>query len=314
MSTDSITVVSANDKPEVAPKEDAASVKVDETKSASSQVQDEKVEASDASKEESEKDSEGQEDATDHDEESEEEAKEDSEKPKKKNGFKKRIDKLSKRASTAEQERDYWKQEALKSQKPTETKTQTQTLDASDKPKAESYETHAEFVEALTDWKVEQKEKSLEAKKKEESAKSEYQKTVESFQSKVKDYKEQHDDFDDALENVDDIPMSVALQELFLHSENGPELMHELAKQRKEYERINSLAPLAAAREFGKFEAQFLSKEETKQAEKKTTKAPAPLSTVGKSSSGVKKTIYTPGLSQSEYEALRAEQLKARRA
>jgi hypothetical protein len=65
--------------------------------------------------------------------------------------------------------------------------------------------------------------------------------------------------------------------------------MYELAKNRKEYERINSLNALAMAREIGKIEAK-LSRSKTTEAQeeiKKITKAPAPLKPVGSKSSGI---------------------------
>jgi hypothetical protein len=106
--------------------------------------------------------------------------------------------------------------------------------------------------------------------------------------------------------------MSVAVQELLVQSENGPELMYELAKNREAFERINKLTPLAAARELGKFEAQFKKANSNEKPEKKITKAPPPIAPVGKRATAVKKDIYDKDLSFADYERIREEQLRAR--
>jgi hypothetical protein len=278
---------------------------------------DETIEASDASYEDSDEsqDQEPRESASD-DDETEDESQD--QEPKKKNGFKKRIDKLRKRESEARKELEYWKQQALKGnqapQKSEEPKPKevVQAKDETGRPDANSFETHEEYLDALTDWKLEQREKALEAKKREDSAKSEHQKQVESFQSKVKDFAKSKADFDDVISDVDDVPLSVAVHDLIIQSENGPELMYELAKNREEFERINKLSPLTAAREIGKLEARLTKEASQEKVETKITKAPKPLATVGSKSSGIKKSIYDPDLSQAEYERLRSAQLKAR--
>jgi hypothetical protein len=287
---------------------------VEDTKSASAETADEIVEASDASEatdgEEKEEKSEEQEDSDD-----ESQAK-DEDKPKKRGGFKKRIDKLSSKLSQKEQEVEYWRKEALrhqKSEEPQAKSTPLETTATEGKPKSEDFESHEAYVEALTDWKIDQRDKVREAKQKETQVKTEFQKQVDSHLKRVEAFASQHEDFHDLLEDVDDIPMSVTVQEVILSSENGPELMYELAKNRAELERICRLPAIAAARELGKFEAKLKSSEAP--TEIKKTKAPAPITTVSAKGSGsVKKSIYDPNLSQREFEELREAQLKARRA
>ena len=118
------------------------------------------------------------------------------------------------------------------------------------------------------------------------------------------------------LAEVDDIPLSPVLRDIFLSSENGPELAYELAKNRDEFKRVCALPPLAAAREMGKLESRLEPKSPSAAlASTKTTKAPKPLDPVGTSGKGsAKKSLSDPGLSQKEYEELRAPQRAARRA
>ena len=223
--------------------------------------------------------------STDEPEDSESEEDADSEskdepKPKKNNGFKKRIDKLSRRLSEREQEIEYWKAEALK-QKPTETKPVAAAAKTEDKPVADNFETHEEYVDALTDWKIKRHDLDRETKAKEAQVKSEYQKTVETFQSKVAEFSKSNTDFDEVVADVDDIPLPLTVQEAILTSDMGPALMYELSKNREELERITRLSPAAAAREIGKVEARLAKQAESPKEEKKLTKAPPPLNPVG---------------------------------
>lgn len=273
-------------------------------KSASAEEQDENTEASDALEAK-----EGAKDSKEEDDNSEKESTE--EKPKQ-SGFKKRIDKLNKRVSDREREIEYWKSEALKRPQSQE-KSKAEEPAVTGKPKADDFETHDAFVEALTDWKVDQKDKAREVKSKETQLKSEFQKQQEGFQAKLSVFKETTSDWDDVVEEVSDIPMSLAVQDIILNTENGPELAYALAKDRQEYKRICALSPLAAAREIGKFEVRIAKESSAESKEVKTTKAPTPIKTVGsKSGAGAKKSIYDADLSQAEYERLRAEQTAKR--
>lgn len=278
-----------------------------------------------AESEPAEKDQEDETPATEEQaEEDEKEAEEDGEeikedKPKKPlKGFKKRIDKLSRRVSDAERERDYWKQEAMKTSKQQDVAQKVDVkpvASANGKPKADEYETHEEYVEALAEWKADQRWAEKEAKQKETQLKTEYQKNVESFQAKVQDFAKKHDDYEDVMESVDDIIAPVHVQHLLIESENGPALMYELAKNRDALAKICSLSPLAAAREIGVFEAKISSKDQPKQIKQLTTKAPAPISPVGSNTaSATRKSIWDADLTQQEYEELRAKQEARKRA
>lgn len=245
--------------------------------------------------------------------EQEEEAKE-GEKPRKRNGFKKRIDRLSRRLSDAEKDALYWREQALKGQAPKEQVENKPVTKAEGEPNQDDFESHADWVKAVARWEAKQEWKQLETKKQETQLKTEHQQKVESFHRRIQDFKETVEDFDEVMESVDDIPMSAALQTLILESENGHELTYELAKNREELERISKLAPLAAAKALGSFEASLKAQAKKEIKETKTSKAPEPIKPVG--SKGVvatRKSIYDPNLSQAEYEALRAKQ-RAQRA
>lgn len=245
-------------------------------------------------------------------EKEEEEGESEKEEPKKPlKGFKKRIDRLSKRLSEREREIEYWKAEALKKNPaPKETESSQKQLKDGE-PSEDDFESHADYVKALARWEYSQAKKEDQEKQKETEVKTQRQKLVEDFQSKVEKIKEAHDDFEEVMEAANDIPLSVAVETLLLESENGAELSYALAKNRDELKRICALSPLAAARELGRFESSLKPRTEPKQ----TTKAPAPITPVGSKGNVSTKSIYDAAeLSQAEYEALRLKQLAKKRA
>jgi hypothetical protein len=260
-----------------------------EQKSVSAQQdeQGETTENSDISDKESNEESSDYEadDEADDSESDSEEIKDDEKPKKKKGGFKKRIERFQKQLSVKDQEIEFLKQQMSKGKPSDEAAQAKPQVDMSSKPTPDKFETHEEYIDALTDWKIESKEKLKEQKAKESEAKSEYQKQIESYQSKVLEVKKTHDDFDDVMEDVDDIKVSAAVHQIILDSDFGPNLAYELAKNKSEFERINKLSPLAAAKEIGKIEARLSNQSESKK-EIKVTKAPQPLKAVGAGSKG----------------------------
>lgn len=305
--------VESNSVPEAAPaiepvKQEAQS----DDKSAPEVKAPEQNESSESDTEEKEADKEEKDDARETEDDSESNES-DKEKPKKKGGFQRRIDKLNARNTAAQQEIEYWKQQALKGagepkKEPVDSKPEV----AEGKPNPDKYDTHAEWAEALADWKVEQKLKERDQQLEKSKLKTEQETVLKAHTDRVKSFVAKTTDFEDVLTEVDHIPVSPTVQQIIVTSENGPELMYELAKNPKEYERICSLPPLAAARELGKIESKLSSQsKDTKKPEtKKTTKAPEPISPVGSKGGVVEKSIDDPNLTQAEYEKLRAKQMK----
>jgi hypothetical protein len=270
--------------------------------------------------EESNEDESKDEDASDED--SDTESKDPtSDRPKKKGGFQRRIDKLNARATAAQAEAEYWKQQALKgagseNTKATETTAKAEPVAAEAKPNPEHFDSHAEYVEALTDWKLEQREKSKTAEAQKAQLQSEQERTLKDHAERVKSFAEKTKDFNDVISELDDVPLSATVGQILISSENGPEIMYELAKNRAEFERINALYPLAAAREIGKIEMRIASRAggESRSEPIKQTKAPKPIEPVGSAKGAGSKSIFDPDISQAEYERLRREQIKRKGA
>lgn len=243
------------------------------------------------------------------------------EKPEGKNRFKKRIDRERAIAAKAKEEMEFWKQEALKSKagaaapEPTPVKTKVE-VKADGEPTSDQFDTHAEYVKAMANYTYKQNKLADAAVAKEAELKSEQVKKVNEFVERKDKFASEHADFHQAIEDINDIPMSLAVQYAVLNSKNGPELMYALAKNREEYKRICAMDPPEAAEAIGEFKATFLkAAPSTETKEQKITKAPKPINPVGTKGAGsAKKTIFDAGLSQSEYEAMRREQIKSRGA
>lgn len=249
-------------------------------------VQEEQVEkeASETSTESEDESSNVDESASDESDDSgdDEEIKE--EKPKKKKGgFQKRIDKLS-------QERNYWKEQALNKEaiKPgTPIKEESKVIEG--RPNPENFDTHTDYVEALTDWKLEAREKERETKSKAEQAKADQNKKLEAFQSKVAEFEKVHSDYQDVVSDVEHVALSDDLQKAIIESKMGAHLAYELAKNEKELIRINKLSSFELAKEIGKLEYKLSSEASSSSKEIKTTKAPPPVKAIGTNSKTVTK-------------------------
>lgn len=250
---------------------------------------------------------ESEESADEPEEENEEEVLE--EKPKKKGGFQKRIDKLSKKVADTERDLEYWRQEALRGKSQPQPEVTKPQVDLSKRPKADDFKTADEYTEALIDWKADQKLAAKEQSDRQKAAQTEVQSKIQKHQERVKEFAKQTDDWEEMIESVK-VPLSLTVQEAIIDSEHGPEIMYELAKDTEELKRISSLSPIAAAKAIGRLEAQFLKKTSTKET-KTTSSVPAPVKTVR--SKGVTTSGYREDMSQSEYNAWRNEQLKSQR-
>ena len=271
--------------------EEAPEVKETQDTQEAKEVQTEEQDSSEEvePKEEEEESKEAQENEESEGDESDEETSEDEEQKvdKKKSG----IQKLKFQRNKAREEADYWREQALKREQ-AEAPKEEETLkaDTTQKPDPDEFDTQEEYLEALSDFKVEQKMQAFEKSKQEAELKAKADEASNSFREKVETFKESVTDFDEILEDVDHINMSISVQQCVLESENGPRLMYELAKDPTEYERICQLSPLAAARAVGRIEAKF-SDETTKPVPSKKlattkTKAPKPITPVGSSKVG----------------------------
>lgn len=279
---------------------------VEETKSESS-----KEDESEQSHDESDTSENESEESEDDDESKDEsESSEDDKKPRKKNGFKKRVERFQRRLSERDLEIERLSRElemaksSKKDDKPEDTNLNKNT---ESKPKAADFDTHEDYVEALTDWKIAKEKAAIQKEAEERTHKESVKKQTETFQSKVNDFKKEAKDFDEVIEDVDDIGLSSVVQKAILTSDIGPQLMYELAKNRENLERINSLDVFTALKEIGKIEDKVQQRLSSKTLNKQTTtKAPPPITPLNSKSSKVSKS--PDEMSFDEYKAYRLSQ------
>jgi hypothetical protein len=146
-------------------------------------------------------------------------------------------------------------------------------------PKQEDFETVQKYVDALVDWKL-QERRDEDAKKAAQSA----QAAIESaHQARVKKFAESHPDYQETLEKAD-LTLALPVLQYIRESELGPDLALHLSQNVEIAERLNRLSPIKALAEIGKIEAKLTPakadepKPTTKQPE--VSRAPAPITPI----------------------------------
>lgn len=163
------------------------------------------------------------------------------------------------------------------------------------KPKREDFQDYDLFIEALADWKADEKVKAERTKRSEDEAKDRAEREArtarQTYTEREAKAREKHEDFEEvALDNS--LPINDVMAQAIIDSEEGPELLYYLGHNRKEAERISKLSPLQAIKELGKLEAKLAEspadakepkeREPAKAAPKKeSSKAPEPIQPVG---------------------------------
>jgi hypothetical protein len=149
------------------------------------------------------------------------------------------------------------------------------------KPARAQYADDEAYVDALTDWKLDQRDKVAKA----ESAKQQAQ-TVSKKIDQLYAEASKLDGFD--AEAYDELPLTRAMVEAVLDSDVAPALMKHMADNPEEVERIAKLSPARQAAELGKLEAKL----DSPAPAKKHSSAPDPITPLRKPN-GAAKTFDT---------------------
>lgn len=138
------------------------------------------------------------------------------------------------------------------------------------KPTPDKFGTYEEYLDALTDWKIEERQKKVAAEREAETAKQREANTQKRWSEGVEKAREKLPDYDDVLDQ--DLAISRPMMESILDSDVGPEIAYYLGKNPAEAQRIAGLGPIAAAREIGKIELKL----ERQSSEPEKSNAPKP--------------------------------------
>ncbi len=176
--------------------------------------------------------------------------------PAQKSAIQRRIDKLFRQGKEWEARALAAEAELAKTQTPETPKPPTTESKApAEKPTPEKFESYEDYLEALTDWKVEQKALKLAEEQRANQAQTAHDQLVETWKGKLAKAPEKYADFAEVTDQ--ELPITAAMQAVMLDSEVGIDIAYYLGQNPEECERIATLSPLAQARAIGKIEAQF---------------------------------------------------------
>jgi hypothetical protein len=168
-------------------------------------------------------------------------------------------------------------------------------------PKPEDFKTVAEYADALTDWKLEEKLKArdeADAKKQQEQA---AQRLNSEFSERIAKAMKEIPDYEDVVSASDQIVPPVMAQYI-RESELGPLLGYHFAKHPEELERLSKLSPMRSVAELGKLETKLEKKPEKTPAPATVSRAPSPITPIDSSSSST----VTKDPSKMTFQELRA--------
>lgn len=242
------------------------------------------------------------------DEDSEDDTKSKSEDTSKWIGKVKERERLKERAK-AQTEIDFWKNRA-NGTAPSEAISVNSTAKDAKEPKLADYDDIESYTEAKIDWKLEQRFKKEQQVQAVKTVVSTYNERAEEFKKAVPTFQEDVLVF---LEDYKNEPFK-ELEDIAYGSKSGPAIVHYLAENREEMERILELPSYRRTIELGKIEDK-IEKSSPKTAitakVTKVTKAPAAI-TPEKGTSVKKVDIKDPTIDQATYRENRMKQLGLR--
>lgn len=172
-------------------------------------------------------------------------------------------------------------------------KQQHQTPTAA--PKRADYGSDEEYVQALTDYTVQNKLSSV---KEELSRTQSTQKVQESWSSKISKAAQTYPDYQEVLAEAQDVPINPEVADELMASELGGDITYYLAKHPDEVEQLNRMDSRSIARYIGRLEEK-IERERSNSVKAKTSKAPAPIKPVSGTSSPSMKSLED--MSMEEY-------------
>jgi hypothetical protein len=125
------------------------------------------------------------------------------------------------------------------------------------KPKLQDFPTLEAYQEALTDWKIDQREAQKKQQAEADAARSAAEKIQTAWTESEQAARAAHTDYDEVLQSVKAPvgPGVMAATEALREDEAGPEILYYLAMHPDELSRIAALQPLSAVKEIGKLSA-----------------------------------------------------------
>jgi hypothetical protein len=203
-----------------------------------------------------------------------------------KNPVQPRIDELTRKVRENEREAAYWRARAEAAAAPPK--------EAPKKPTPDQFDDYGAYVEALTEYKADEKvNTALDAREKAATEKKQAETRVTTWNERVIEARKSIPDYDTVMA-ASEVPIAEHVLDELRDSELGPQLAYHLDKNPDVAEKLNTMNPRQAAREIGRLEAKLMStvsaspdpkvddpKEEPPAPKVKTTNAPPPVKPVG---------------------------------
>lgn len=208
-----------------------------------------------------------------------------------------RIDELTRKAREQERETAYWRGRAEAREAK---EAEAREAKAAEKPTPEKFGTYDEYVEALTDWKADEKIKANNETQKQESAKERTaRERTERWTERSNAARATHTDFDEVLNAASDVKLADFVCDALDESDKSAELLYRIAQDPSIADRLNAMTPRQAALELGRMEAKLLAPVSAENPDpdevpvdpkpappaRKTTSAPPPVRPIAKGNS-----------------------------
>lgn len=248
----------------------------------------------------------------------EKEGEEEPAKPKRTGGFQRKIERLTRENEyLARRFHELAYQQQQRSPQPPQQPQQPAVADG--RPRQDQFDSYDEYLDKLTDWKLEARLADMQAQQAQRQRIAQDQERITGWQQRVGQFKSEAPDFEDVLESVDHIQLTPVLQQVITSDPLGPKLAYELARHPEELARIASLDYLGATFALGEFKARLssLQREPAKTAApgsgvKPVSRAPNPIRPVG-NGAGATSTVPMDQMPLGDYIRARERQIKAAR-
>lgn len=146
--------------------------------------------------------------------------------------------------------------------------------DTSGKPQPSQFQDYESFVEALTEWKTDQKLASIRQETLAQQQAREARERAEQVHKKLSSAADKYEDFEEVALDPS-VPISQHMAEAIAESDMGGDLAYYLGTHRTEAEKISRMSPVQQVRELVKLEAKLSEPPVVK------SSAPKPISPIG---------------------------------
>lgn len=183
----------------------------------------------------------------------------------------------------AEQERDYWRDVALRSQTQPPKEQAAEPEQPKGKPQPHDFviagtDTYdvGKYAEAIADWKFQERDRARQADEAKAKQADEQRSAADQWRAKLDAGRDKHDDFDE-IAFAPDVPYSEAMVQAVATADNGHDVAYYLGTKdgKQDATRISKLPPVNAALEIGRISARLAHESSAAAAAEKQDAPPA---------------------------------------